>query len=407
MGENEETFRVLITTSTLPVIEGDGQARFVLDLARALSAHAAVTVLAPHAPGATFKEIIESVRIRRFRYFLPLRSQRLAYGPGMRHNIERSWLAKIQMPFFVFAQVLATGWVAVRGRASVINAHWLVPQGFTTALISRVLRIPMVLHVHAADVYFLRGRRYGRWVARFVVRSSSIVFADGSHVRDSLDYLIGYESGARLRPMGVWTTQFDSNVAGQNHHEHLPEHFVLFVGRLVEKKGVEYLIRAMVKVRRLLTEMELVIVGSGPLEDELRSLAVGLGIADSTHFMGPRAHEQVAATMRLADVVCVPSIIDSKGETEGMPTVVIEGMASGSRVVGTQVDGIPDILEDAQNGWLVRPADSEHLAQGILAALRHPHGDAIAAAGSRTARDHDWLAVADEYGSALVEAADD
>lgn len=397
--------KVLITTSTLPIKEGDGQARFVLDLASALSARADVSVLAPHAPRAAVRENIGDVEIHRFRYFLPTSLERLSYGSGMRHNIEHNWLARVQVPFLIAAQLLATLWRVLVDRPAVINAHWLVPQGLTSAIAARVLRVPLVLHVHAADVYFLRRSRLGRRVARFVVRSSAAVLADGSHVRDSLNELLEFESGAELRPMGVWLDTFRQGEPRDFDFGLVPERFVLFVGRLVEKKGVEYLIKAMTLVRENIPDMELLIVGSGPLQVELVRLSERLGLSESVHFLGTRQHDEISALLHAAEVACVPSIIDSRGETEGMPTVVLEAMASGARVVGSRVNGIPDVLRHAENGWLVEPADEESLAAGLIAAATDTNAGNIAREAASTAAQHDWGVVADVYASALAEAA--
>jgi glycosyltransferase involved in cell wall biosynthesis len=325
----------------------------------------------------------------------------------MRDNIERSRLARLQVPFLLVAQLIATIWTMSTIRPAVVNAHWLVPQGLTSALAARLLRRPLVLHVHAADVYFLRRVLWGDKIARFVVSSASDVLADGSHVRDALDEILGYESGATLRPMGVWTGRFGEEVDDVLSDLHLPLRYVVFVGRLVEKKGVEYLIRAMREVRDRVPNLELVIAGSGPLYQPLRKLAAGLGLGGAVMFLGAMSHTDVVPLLRNAEVACVPSIIDSRGETDGMPTVVLEAMAAGVRVVGTAVDGIPDILHDTENGWLVQAADSDDLARGLLNALNHPSGDAMAEAGKETALLHDWHRVAEEYARVLKEAIRD
>jgi glycosyltransferase involved in cell wall biosynthesis len=321
--------------------------------------------------------------------------------------MERSWLARLQLPFFLVAQMIATIWTMSTIKPAVVNAHWLVPQGLTSALAARILRKPLVLHVHAADVYFLRRVLWGTRISRFVVGSASAVLADGSHVRDALDEILGYESGATLRPMGVWTDRFGGEFDELLSGGHLPARYVVFVGRLVEKKGVEYLIRAMPKVRDQVPNMELVIVGSGPLDQTLKKLAEDLGMVDVVRFLGAMSHTDVVPLLRGAEVACVPSIIDSRGETDGMPTVVLEAMAVGTRVVGTEVNGIPDILHNAENGLLVRPADNVDLARGLLDALNHPSGDAMAEAGKETALMHDWHIVADEYVRVLKEAIHD
>jgi glycosyltransferase involved in cell wall biosynthesis len=128
---------------------------------------------------------------------------------------------------------------------------------------------------------------------------------------------------------------------------------------------------------------------------------------DKVHFLGSQPHEEIWILLRSSAVVCVPSIIDSRGETEGMPTVVLEAMAAGARVVGSEVDGIPDILKDAENGWLAQPADSDDLARALLDALEHPVGDDIADAGEQTALLHEWHRVAEEYALVLDEAIHD
>lgn len=406
MGADDSRLEVLLTTSTFPYRPGDNQARFILDLATAMSETAGVTVLAPDAPGAQKRERVGPVEVRRFSYFLPRSLQRLAYGAGMRHNIDHSWLARIQVPLLLAAQSAVMAWMALWHRPSVINAHWLAPQGLTASLIARIFDIPLVTHVHAADVYFLRRFRFGSRLARFVVASSSSVLADGSHVRDSLDDLLGFPSRAQLRPMGVWISQFHGGPGEDSPPGSPPERFVLFVGRLVEKKGVEYLIRAVRVVRDVDPDLDLVVVGDGPLLGELRQLGVEQGISHAVHFVGNKDHDEVSSLMRRAEIVCVPSIIDSKGETEGMPTVVLEGLAAGARVVGSDVDGIPDVLRQRENGWLVPPADAGALAEGILRALGDDDGDAIASTAAATAEQNDWEAVAGEYLSILGKATE-
>jgi len=93
----------------------------------------------------------------------------------------------------------------------------------------------------------------------------------------------------------------------------------------------------------------------------------------------------------------VPSIIDSHGETEGMPTVVVESLAAGVRVVGSAVDGIPDVIRHGENGWLCREKDPEDLARNIVLALESPEASPVLEEGMKTAAHHDWAEVASRY----------
>ena len=307
-----KTSRMLLATSTFPVFDGDGRPRFVLDLARALKSHFEVEVLTPHVPGAAVLEVMDGVKVRRFRYFLPASLEKLTAGDGVSANLRESWLARLQAPLFMVAQVFALWRALVRSRPAVVNCHWLVPQGLSTALVKVFKDFPLVLHVHAGDVYLLRRVPFGGAIARFVVARSNHIYVDGSHVRDSLDLLLGYESGAELRPMGVWTREFSSKEVDERKR-----HRLVFVGRLVEKKGVIFLLQAMALLAAEYPDVHLTIIGDGPLREPLTAETRSLEIADRVDFTGPLSHGEVIKRLRSAGVACVPSIIDSRGETEG------------------------------------------------------------------------------------------
>jgi len=397
--------KVLISTSTLPLEPGDGIPRFVHDLGQSLAAHCSVTVLAPDAPGARRLETSGSVELHRFVYFLPRSRQRLAYGHGMRENMRHSWLARLQPIPYLASLTRSTSQIVDRLGIEVVNSHWLVPQGLATALVrSPRARFGHVLSIHAGDIYLLRRLPWGRSIARFVVDRSDRIFADGSHVRDSLDALLGSPSNAVIQPMGVDLIRFQSGSEVEPPFR-FPRGYLAFVGRLTEKKGAVFLLRALKHVHERHPGLGLVVIGYGPLAEELRQETVRLGIVDSVCFLGARGHTEVASYLRGARLAVVPSIVDRYGETEGMPTVVLEAMAAGARVVGTTVDGIPDVIRHRDNGWLCRPGDAEHLAEAILDALDDPCGSAIAHRAQATAQRHDWPHVALAYARAIEHAA--
>jgi glycosyltransferase involved in cell wall biosynthesis len=235
---------------------------------------------------------------------------------------------------------------------------------------------------------------FGSQIARFVLKRSDAVLADGSHVRDTLDELLGWPSGAVIQPMGAWIDRFrpqknapENTAAGE---------VIFFVGRLVAKKGVTYLLRAMPIVLRQHPAARLVVGGGGPLEESLQNEAEQLGLARNVEFLGPLAHDEVVHRFQNCRVAVVPSVFDEHGETEGMPTVVVEAMAAGARVVGSEVAGIPDVIRHGENGWLARPGDPVDLAAQIIKAL-DDHGTGVIELAAATAREHDWSNVAHRY----------
>ena len=396
--------RILVAASTFPSGQLDGsRPRFVYDLAEALSAHAEVFVLAPHHVGAQTSERMGRVQVERFRYWWPERLQRLT--PNMRQQMRGSLLAKLQVPVFLAAQAAAVRTVVRRQRIDVVNAHWMVPQGLTTAFVrsKRNPRFRLALHVHAGDVYLLQKVPWGGMIARYVTARADVAFADGSHVRSTWNELVGRDSGARLQPMGVYTDTFRPAAEGlvSDDGVFFSDGYVLLVGRLVEKKGAAYLIRALPRVRERHPGLGLVIIGDGPEDRALRSETAALGLTGAVRFLGHRPHSEIVACLHRCRVAAVPSIVDRHGETEGMPTVVVEAMAAGVRVIASAVDGIPDVVRHGENGWLCREKDPEDLGDKLLQALADPPDSGIIAAADRTARGYDWAEVARNYMKAL------
>ncbi|NEZ57398.1 glycosyltransferase [Leptolyngbyaceae cyanobacterium CCMR0082] len=145
------------------------------------------------------------------------------------------------------------------------------------------------------------------------------------------------------------------------------EPMVLFVGRLVEKKGGEYLIRAMAAVQRQLPPVKLVIIGDGGLRSHLQTLADQLSVRGQ--FLGKQSPEQVRHWMNRAQVFCGPSIIARSGDAEGFGMVFAEAQAMGLPVVSFATGGIPEAVIHGETGLLAPEKDTEQLAKHLLRLL--------------------------------------
>lgn len=388
--------RVLVSASTFPVRPGDGLPRFVYDLCEALADRCEVTALVPDAPGAAARERIGRVDVLRFRYFWPRRLERLAYGGGIGDNLRRSWLARLQPPPFVLCEAAATRAVARARRIDVVNSHWILPQGLASALArgSRP-RFRHVVTLHGGDSYLMRRLPFGSALARFVAARSDAFVAVSSNVRANLDAALGRPSHALLQPVGVDTSRFRH--AGPAAPSPFAGGYLLYVGRLVPVKGVSVLLRALPRVRERHPQLGLLVVGYGPLEAALRAEAAQLGLADAVRFEGQRSHAEIAGYLRGCRAAVVPSVVEEDGRAEGMPSVAIEALAAGARLVASAAGGLPDVVRDGDNGWLARPGDPEHLAARILAALDDPAPATVLEGAAHTADALDWARVAARY----------
>jgi colanic acid/amylovoran biosynthesis glycosyltransferase len=160
---------------------------------------------------------------------------------------------------------------------------------------------------------------------------------------------------------------------------------LLTVGRLMEKKGVADALRAVAQLVRRGIPVSYLIVGDGPLREELETLASELGIADRVGFLGWQNQAAVATLMNTADVLLAPSVTSSDGDQEGIPVTLMEAMASGMLVVSTWHSGIPELVEDGRSGLLVPEGDDEALA-AALAGLAHGRPDWAAVSQAARAR---------------------
>ncbi len=140
---------------------------------------------------------------------------------------------------------------------------------------------------------------------------------------------------------------------------------VLCVGRLVDKKGIDVLLRAFAELGEVLPELRLEIVGEGELRTELQALAGDLGLGDRCRFLGALDSDGVAAAMDRSSMLALPCRIGADGDRDGLPTVLGEAMARGVPVISTDLVGIPELIRDGDTGVLVPPDDPIALAGAI------------------------------------------
>lgn len=240
--------------------------------------------------------------------------------------------------------------------------------------LARRLRLPLIVTFHGSDAtmhdqHLLASRslRNRRLVTKRpqLIQTGALFIAVSEHIRTQL-----LAKGFPAQKVVTQYNGIDTSVFVPAP-EAAPDPVVLFVGRHVEKKGGSYLLRAMHKVQQQLPEARLVLIGDGPLRRELEELAGQLGL--NCLFLGRQTSEQVREWMRAARVFCLPSITAQNGDTEGLPTVILEAMAMGLPTVTTQSAGNPEAVTHGTTGWVVKERDDAGLAQALLTLLEDSH----------------------------------
>lgn len=394
---------VCVLTSSYPRSPGDYAGVFVADLVREwVKQGVEVIVLAPGAPGLDAFEVADGARVYRFSYFWPRRWQRLAYGEGIPSNIKRNPLLCLLFPFFFAAQVRALRRLVRREKIQLVNAHWMLVQGLAAAWI-RKRGVRTVLTFHSEELRALARFPFSRALTDWVVRRMDHIFSVSSaHGRFLQDFL-GREVPVEVLPMGVDVQRFESSRwPREEAHRRcglFEEQGILFLGRLDDRKGARVLIHALGKIpSSRLQRTVLFIAGDGNERFQLEREVRKLDLTDRVRFLGRVPREEVPWLLAGTDIVCVPSIVEKSGLTEGLPMIILEAMAMSKVVVASSVGGIPDVIHDGVNGFLVEPGNPQDLAQKLCLALSlGERAETVARAGRSTAEKFSVDSVAGRY----------
>lgn len=240
-----------------------------------------------------------------------------------------------------------------RFRPELVHAHFA--SGGRAALpLARALGVPLIVTLHGSDVTVRQGSTD---IYRRLGDEAKVFLCVSKFIRDrAID--IGFPPEKLfVHYIGVDRSQFSPIDARRKTEQ------ILFVGRLVEKKGCEYLLRAMELVQRNHPACQLTIIGDGPLRHGLEDLSFQLGIRCC--FLGTQPSETIRRELRQTRLFCVPSVTAANGDSEGLGIVFAEAQATGVPVVSTEHGGIPEVVSNETSGLLTPERDHRALASAL------------------------------------------
>ena len=345
-----------------------------------------VEVLAPSYRGLG-DQVIDGVRVHRFRY-APRRWEDLTHDQTAPDRVREKPAYLTLVPGYVVAGSVAAARLARSGRFDALHVHWPIPHGVIGLAAQRASGLPLVSTFHGVELtWTARKMPWLRPFLRRLIRASDAVTANSSHterlIRAEFERDVvrvpfgaaleaGAESGGRPRPSGAVPDQAFR---------------LLFVGRLVERKGLVHLLDALASLRGR-RPLELDIVGDGPLRGLLEERTRELGLGDVVRFRGFVPAAELRRSFAHADAFVLPAVEDAKGDVEGLGVVLIEAQMHGVPVIASASGGIVDIVLHERTGLLVPPGDAVALAGAIerlagdealrtrLAASGREHADA-------------------------------
>lgn len=358
--------KILLVTHNFPRHADDMAGAFLLALARGQQALGhEVRVLAPHGAGLAEREVVGGVDVVRYRYGTD-QAETLAYAGTMHEQALGSWAARWRLVQFLRASRRALRRECSAFQPDVLHVHWWVPGGFAFWP-GNASGVPVVLTSHGTDLFLLDRFPAARSLAAPIFRAARQVTVISSPLLERVQRLGVPASRITVLPMPVSAERFAPPL-----HNVRDAGRMLFVGRLIERKGAEYAIRAVGDLRRQGRAVRLTVIGDGPERTRLVALIEELGLRQAVDLAGALPHDAIAEHYRTASLLLMPAVTDWKGEQEGFGMVLVEAMASDLPVVATRSGGIPDVVTDGVTGLLVPERDAVALAAAAARLLDDP-----------------------------------
>ncbi|HEU4558606.1 MAG TPA: glycosyltransferase [Longimicrobium sp.] len=319
-----------------------------------------VEVLAPAYRGLP-DQTVDGVRVHRFRY-APRAWETLTHDQTAPDRIrEKPWFVGL-VPGYVGAGSRAAAKVAREGGFDVVHAFWPIPQGILGLHAKRKTGLPLVSTFFGVELTWMeRQFPFLAPLLRRIVRGSDAVTAISTYTAKRLQAQVSGVDPAII-PFGA-AVDAPADAPPYTYDGARPFE-LLFVGRLVERKGVHLLLDALSTLppeRRVVLN----VVGDGPDRPKLQAQAERLGLGERAVFHGFVAKEELQRRLETCDAFVLPAVVDAKGDTEGLGVVLIEAMSYARPVIASAAGGIVDIVQDGRNGFLVPPGDAAALAGAI------------------------------------------
>jgi len=306
----------------------------------------------------------------------------------------RDYCSVIEMASFIVMSLPVLLYLLATRRYDLIHIFFGVPSGPLGYLAKKIFGIPYLIRMGGGDVPGFRPFQYKRLYKilkpclHILWRNAAFLIANSAGLRE-MAYRAFPQLPIYVIPNGVDLARFT------NGHQRVPSATVriLFVSRLILRKGLQFLIDALPAIRQQAAGPFVInVVGDGPDKDILLKQIETLGVGECVRFYGYVEHDKLPEYYLDADIFVLPSL------AEGMPNVVLEAMGSGLPVVATRVAGSEDLVQDGQNGFLIAPKNPSELGNALLRLINDRDlRERMGAASKTLVQKYTWERVTEQY----------
>ncbi|MFT7618580.1 MAG: glycosyltransferase involved in cell wall biosynthesis [Planctomycetota bacterium] len=359
---------IIVPATSFPRTGDDAAGRFVFDLSRGLAelGHRLVHIVPkPSQPSDDRLLLPDGIEVREVPVGLGNWGGALAYGAGIGPNITKSpWLG-VAVPSLMRSLKAGISAALNEEPNSSILSHWVFPSGLIAAEIAQRKGAHHVSVAHGGGLQaLLRSRLTKSWLTGWAEGTNAAVFVS-EDLKNKAIRALGDQMPENhiVQPMGIDARSFmpcgESDEIPSNSEKGEPGLTLLGVGRLIELKGFDLLIRAAAEF----DHARVIICGDGPEKSTLANLAKSLAVP--CQFLGQLSPRRLGAQYRAADLLIIPSRLGKKGRSEGSPMVVLEAMSQGLPFVGSKTGGLPSLASDSGAGRTFVVNKSHDLVRAI------------------------------------------
>lgn len=347
--------KVLFVTTAYPRFRGDVITPWLVELIMKLKETGVDVSVFTSSYRGLRTHILDGVKVHRFRYCFR-RFERLTHEETVVDRIKRGPVNVILTILYLFFGAWSIVRLTKNEKFDIVHVHWPFPHILFGILGKKYSRARLFSSFYGVEIRLLKKKmRFLLPPFSMLIKKSDRVTAISTHTACELEGVV---------QMPVYIIPF-SAAMGKQHGRSSDRKEIIFVGRLVTRKGVKFLIEAFHQVHRSVSH-DLVIIGSGPERGRLEESVANLGLKDRVRFTGTISDDTLNQYYSSCSFLVLPAVYDEKGDTEGLGVVLLEAMSCGKPVIASNIGGITDIVVDQKNGFLVPPADPTALAAAIM-----------------------------------------
>ena len=344
-----------------PKYKGDYYGSFVFDEAKMLVKKGfEVHVVTQHNQGIPYEELMDGIHVHRFKWLEPKEFKALVHFTGLIDNF--------RLITYVISLFLNLMWVIKKYKINVIHSHSVIPTGFIGVIVAKIMGRPVFVTAHGMDINNFEEKTFFKRLIQFSLNNCNKTIAVSKNLALKMISFGVTEDKIIILRNAVDTNRFkptNNQKIREIYNINNKDILILFVGYLDTFKGIFELINAFYKIQHDNKNVKLMIVGTGPKEHEIKDKVIKMNLKNSITFTGNLKPEEIPDYYPAADIFALPS------HTEGLPLVVLEAMSCGLPIIASNVGGIPEVVNEGKNGFLISPKNEEILTEKLRILIKN------------------------------------